>query len=229
MPNQPVGWRWTSDDSVTAACTGQRSCGKVGFPSMTPPSRSLRGRLREARRTLDPTARAAASDAVARHLRPMVDAAPARVAAYVAADGEIEIAGVLDALRTNGTAVALPRLAADGPTMAFHLVADDHDLVPGEWGLLEPPPTAPVLDSRTIDVVLTPLVGFDEHRNRIGRGRGYYDRHFAFLADEARPTTPVLVGIAHELQLVPELPVRDHDIPLDTVVTPERVRGHFPW
>ena len=155
--------------------------------------------------------------------------APGVVAAYVAADGEVDLAPVIADLRSQGSDIVLPRLAADAPAMTFHRVADDAQLVAGDWGLTEPPATAPVVDPRRIDVVLTPLVGFDQACNRIGRGRGYYDRHFAFLAGAPRPARPWLVGVAHEFQLVEDLPVGPHDIALDAVVTPTGVRGRVPW
>lgn len=94
--------------------------------------------------------------------------------------------------------------------------------------MLEPPADAPVVVPADIDVVLVPLVGFDVALNRIGRGKAYYDRAFSFLANSARPTSPHLVGLAHELQRVDRLDAQDHDIRLDAVVTPSAIYGDLP-
>ena len=131
--------------------------------------------------------------------------------------------GVLDALRESGSTIVLPRM--DSEEMTFHVVGSGDDLVPGEWGLTEPHEDTPVMPAEAIDVVLTPLVGFDRACNRIGRGRGYYDRHFSFLNDVPRPPRPRLIGIAHDLQLVEQLPVHAHDVRLDAVVTPTALHG----
>lgn len=109
--------------------------------------------------------------------------------------------------------------------MSFHVVRSEDDLVAGEWGLTEPRSDTPTVPPTAIEVVLTPLVGFDRDRNRIGRGRGYYDRHFAFLNDDPRPDQPRLIGIAHDLQLVEALPVHAQDVRLDAVVTPSALHG----
>jgi 5-formyltetrahydrofolate cyclo-ligase len=69
-------------------------------------------------------------------------------------------------------------------------------------------------------VIVVPGLGFDARCHRLGRGGGHYDRFVAV----ARAVVPVLViGIAYELQLVPEIPVEHHDESVDRVVTEARV------
>lgn len=190
---------------------------------MTSPPPSLRRRLREARRGLDEHQQIEAARAVAERLAPLLVEPPHRVAGYIAADGELRVGAALDAFRSSGSTVVLPRI--DSERMTFHVVESDDDLVAGEWGLTEPRAHAPLVEPETIELVLTPLVGFDRERNRIGRGRGYYDRHFAFLNRQPRPALPRMIGIGHDLQLVDALPVHEHDVRLDAVVTPSAVHG----
>ncbi|MCK5113298.1 MAG: 5-formyltetrahydrofolate cyclo-ligase [Phycisphaerae bacterium] len=69
-----------------------------------------------------------------------------------------------------------------------------------------------------IDLVIVPGLAFDRNRNRLGRGGGFYDR---FLADKSlRAKT---VGIAFDVQIVPEVPVHDNDKPVDRVVTDKEI------
>jgi 5-formyltetrahydrofolate cyclo-ligase len=73
-------------------------------------------------------------------------------------------------------------------------------------------------------VVFMPLVGFDAQGNRIGMGRGYYDRHFARRLQLTSYRRPLLVGLAYDEQQVPALPRAAHDVPLDGIVTQSSIR-----
>jgi len=75
---------------------------------------------------------------------------------------------------------------------------------------------------RQLDLVLVPLVAFTPGGARLGMGAGFYDRTFAFKR-LLRGAGPALIGAAHQLQCVPELPTDSWDIPLDAVVTEERI------
>ncbi|GMU37032.1 MAG: 5-formyltetrahydrofolate cyclo-ligase [Phycisphaerae bacterium] len=92
------------------------------------------------------------------------------------------------------------------------------DLVAGEFGLREPISGVPFPLSM-IDLVIVPGLGFDEYGNRLGRGRGFYDR---FLASPE--FTGVACGLAYEIQVVPNLPVGPTDRPVNLLVTDARIR-----
>lgn len=93
------------------------------------------------------------------------------------------------------------------------------------FGIPEPdaPPRSRCL-RQALDLVLMPLVAFDESGNRLGMGGGYYDRTFAYLLNRRRWRRPMLLGVAYEFQCVESLPTRHWDVPLDGVVTDKRVR-----
>jgi 5-formyltetrahydrofolate cyclo-ligase len=69
-----------------------------------------------------------------------------------------------------------------------------------------------------IDLAMVPGVAFDERGGRLGHGKGYYDK----LLENARPDCP-LVALAFECQIFPEIPVGEHDIYMDKVITERRV------
>ena len=79
------------------------------------------------------------------------------------------------------------------------------------------PDKGAALPTDTFDVIVVPLLGFDEANNRLGMGGGWYDR---FLARQPRALT---IGLAFECQKVPLVPTEPHDQPLDVVVT----EAHF--
>lgn len=187
----------------------------------------LRERLRHARRELDPEVQRDAAEALWRQLQERLSSLePSVVGAYLATDGEISPAVVTSALRRAGSRIAFPRIHDD--VMTFHLVESDDQLVPGKWGLTEPSRDSPTIHPSGLDIALVPLVGFDAKLDRLGRGKAFYDRAFAFLGSSSRPAKPLLVGLAHDLQLVSEITARPHDIRLDAVVTPTRVYGSAP-
>jgi len=85
-------------------------------------------------------------------------------------------------------------------------------------GMREPAKGDPVLAGE-IDLVIVPGLGFDPFGNRLGRGRGFYDR---FLAH--RDYRAVSCGLALEEQFVDSVPVGPHDMPIDMLVTDKNVR-----
>lgn len=96
------------------------------------------------------------------------------------------------------------------------------DLTSTEFGLREPVSGDPVPMSM-IDLIIVPGLAFDESGNRLGRGRGFYDR---FLA-HTEPRT-VACGLAFELQVVPRLPIGPQDRPVHILVTEQKTRRFSP-
>ena len=96
------------------------------------------------------------------------------------------------------------------------------DLSESPLGIREPAQGVPIPVSN-IGLVVVPGLGFDEHGNRIGRGRGFYDR---FLAHQ--DWHGIACGLALENQVVEQVPVKEHDVRVHVLVTDERVRrfGH---
>jgi 5-formyltetrahydrofolate cyclo-ligase len=109
--------------------------------------------------------------------------------------------------------------------MVFARVACSKDLVEGQWGLLEPADACMEVGLVEIDVVFTPLVAFDAAGNRLGRGKGFYDRAFAQKTDSASRPAQLRIGLAHDFQLVHRLTPQAHDVPLHAVVTPTQSFG----
>ena len=137
-----------------------------------------------------------------------------RVGAYLASDGEPDLASAMPQLWRRGVEVLVP--IVEGEAMRFAPLRPTTPIVTNRWGIAEPATPVRVAPG-ALDVVLVPLVGFDPAGHRLGRGAGYYDRAFA-----ATPRPP-LIGVAYELQRVEALVPADHDVPLDLVVTERTV------
>ena len=77
-------------------------------------------------------------------------------------------------------------------------------------------PVGDAVDANCLELIIVPAVALDGHRNRLGRGKGFYDR---LLSSTDCPT----IGVVCDFQLVDEVPVEPHDHPLDCIVTSDTV------
>ncbi|HLD86993.1 MAG TPA: 5-formyltetrahydrofolate cyclo-ligase [Candidatus Nanoarchaeia archaeon] len=110
--------------------------------------------------------------------------------------------------------VVLPKVN-DGVIIPSLILSYDN-LMPDFRGILEPIEALPIKHS-TIDSVIVPGIAFDSQGNRLGFGKGNYDR---FLK---RATHAVKIGLAYDSQMVESIPSQEHDVPMDFVVTPTRI------
>jgi 5-formyltetrahydrofolate cyclo-ligase len=146
-----------------------------------------------------------------------------RIAAYLAADGEIDPYPLVQALWALGKTIYLPVLVPfTRQKLWFARFNPSDKLVHNRFGI-EEPVRRRLIKPCALDLVLTPLVAFDGSGHRIGMGGGYYDRSFAFLRRRRYWRKPHLLGLAYELQKLPAIIPNDWDIPLDAVATEARI------
>ncbi|HZF44623.1 MAG TPA: 5-formyltetrahydrofolate cyclo-ligase [Sphingomonadaceae bacterium] len=140
--------------------------------------------------------------------------AGAAVASYSPMRDEIDPGPIVQALRAAGHLVAFPWFSDRNAHMIFRA---GPAVAPGPWGVLQPGSDA-VAVSPTI--VLVPLVAADQACNRIGHGKGHYDRALANLRQVGAART---IGLAWDCQIVSDpIPTDPWDIALDAVATPDR-------
>ena len=96
--------------------------------------------------------------------------------------------------------------------MTFFRWSTKEPLSINKYGI--PEPTSNIVTHPNI--LLVPLVAFDNHFNRIGYGGGFYDRYIKKIKKEKKIIT---IGLAYSFQKVKEIPVNKYDIKLDFVVT----------
>ena len=191
--------------------------------------RELRCKRRTQRRALGAPERKRLSQAVVRRLAGLRCFHSAqRVACYLPNDGEVDLNSLIEHMEFLGKRCFLPVLDTLRPRRLWFAPYRPGDaLVDNRFGI--PEPNGPARDRVAawhLDLVLTPLVAFDDNGNRLGMGGGYYDRTLAFLHRRRYWRRPRLVGVAYEFQHTVALPQRPWDIPLNSVVT-ERATRHF--
>jgi 5-formyltetrahydrofolate cyclo-ligase len=144
-----------------------------------------------------------------------------RIAFTMAADGEIDPSLLLAEAQRRGKECYLPVISPIGaPRLRFKRWRKGEALRKNFYDIAEPR-SGRYCPPNTLSLVLLPLVAFDASCNRLGMGKGYYDRTFAFKGRSSRQR-PVLVGLAHECQRVEKLEVEAWDLPLDGIVTDQR-------
>ncbi len=138
---------------------------------------------------------------------------------FVTFGSEVDTVPMLRRALRAGKRTLAPRVDPARRELTPCQVVDlDRDLVVGSYGIREPAPHCPVVPLDEIDAVLVPAAVWSEDGYRIGYGGGYYDR---FLAQAARA---VRIGLGFELQVAPEVPRGEHDLPVDILVTEAKVR-----
>ncbi|MCI9291132.1 MAG: 5-formyltetrahydrofolate cyclo-ligase [Clostridia bacterium] len=114
----------------------------------------------------------------------------------------------------NMREVYLP--VVDGEDIALVNVDKDTKYAEGAWGIYEPIGKRLAPQDVRPSVTVTPLLGVDRRLNRLGKGKGYYDRYFA-------KTDTFKVGLAFREQVVEKVYADDWDKPLDMLITPDGI------
>ncbi len=132
---------------------------------------------------------------------------------------EPETKQIIDKLLHAGKKVVLPATLIEQKEILALYIDSDTRLLENRYGIMEPLPTEEkTAKPEEIDVVIIPGVAFDEKGNRIGFGHMYYDK---FLSD-FKPRT-MKIALAFELQIIEPFKAESHDIPVDLIVTEERI------
>ncbi|MFO0871836.1 MAG: 5-formyltetrahydrofolate cyclo-ligase [Pirellulales bacterium] len=136
---------------------------------------------------------------------------------YVDVRSEVRTRQHFPAALASGKRIVIP-YCVDGELELFHLQSLD-ELSVGMYKILEPrEDLRSVAEKRVaveeLDLIMVPGVAFDRRGARSGHGKGYYDK----LLEHARPDAP-LVALAFECQMFDEVPVAEHDIFMDKVIT----------
>lgn len=179
----------------------------------------LRQKLRATRRALTVEQQAQAGLGLAEVvLRQPWLAESRHIALYLSNDGEIDPAILISWLWEQGKHCYLPVLAGDtGKKLAFVAYQPETPLIKNKYNIPEPEYEEKLaIPPQDLDLVLMPLTGFDEGGRRLGMGGGFYDRTFEFIHNVEKP---ILVGLAHECQKVPEIPAEHWDIPMSGIAT----------
>jgi 5-formyltetrahydrofolate cyclo-ligase len=175
-----------------------------------------RAALLAQRQALDPAQRRAWSAAIDSNLRTLLaERAPAAIGFYWPFRGEFDARPLMRDLLAQGWHAALPVVVQKKAPLEFRLWAPGAPMVDGIWNIPVPRDGALV----TPQVVLAPVVGFDDGCYRLGYGGGYYDRTLVTISPRA-----FAIGIGFAFQHLPTIHPQPFDQRLDVIVTEAGVR-----
>lgn len=190
----------------------------------------LRRQMRQRRRSLSEAEQhRAARDLRQTAIRGGLLSRHRNIAFYLAADGEIDVLPLLQRAHAMGRRCFLPVLdPMTRERLWFMPWRPGEPLLGNRFGIGEPAlGIRHRVAASKIDLIVMPLVAFDDHGNRLGMGGGYYDRSLAFLMRRHHWRRPALCGVAHDFQRVDALPSESWDVPLDACLTERRlIRFH---
>jgi len=181
--------------------------------------------LLKGRRDAAPDAAARAA-AVAAYADDVLALAPAQrgaasgavVSFYIPIGSELDPRPLFQALVERGATGALPVIETRGKPLLFRAYRDGDDLDEKRWGIREPQASQPL---REPDVLLLPMLAFDDAGWRLGYGGGFYDRTLQMLRAKK---TVVAIGLAYDEQRLENVVHGDYDEPLDCVLTPSGLK-----
>jgi 5-formyltetrahydrofolate cyclo-ligase len=116
--------------------------------------------------------------------------------------------------------LCLPVVVQPGSPLEYWRWTQDTEMRPGIWNIPVP------VERRTVtpDLMLAPLVGFDNDRYRLGYGGGYFDRTLG----AARPR-PIAIGVGYEFGAMETINPQPHDIRMDAILTEQRAMLPAAW
>lgn len=186
----------------------------------------IRKRLRNQRQQLTPSQHQQATRRICKHLsRSPLFCNSQRIAGFIANDGEPSLDPLLVLAWSRGKTWYLPIIGLPNINhLWFGPYMPGDSLAVNRYNIAEP--TVHLCHTPkpwALDLILMPLVAFDTQGNRLGMGKGYYDRTLKFLRHRRHWRKPRLVGIAYEFQKVEPLAHQPWDIPLDAIVTEQAI------
>ncbi len=173
---------------------------------------SIRERIKALRKNQPQNERRQKSEEICRRFVRMPEFKNAKVVSlYMSAFGEVDTSFIIKtALNLNKT-VAVPVIDKDDINLSLYT----EELTAGAYGISEPARRIYV-NPNDVDLFLVPGIAFDKSGNRIGFGKGYYDR----LLEGAKG---VKVGCMYDFQLVDIIPAEKTDIKMDYLVCESQV------
>lgn len=172
----------------------------------------IRAILRERRDTISTQERALKSQSICNHVTKFIGRNDI-VMVYTAKEKEVDTTYLIKSLFSTKNLVVVPIIQKHDVSLRLSYLFDLSVLTPSTFGVLEPINHEIPANAPDVDIVILPMLGFDNQCRRIGYGAGYYDR---FLT---RNKHIQKIGIAFDCQEMDDLPQGNNDVYMDHIIT----------
>lgn len=147
-----------------------------------------------------------------------------KILLYASFRGEVDTFDLLKYCITHGKAVILPRVDKQNNELKIYKIKDTEELVKGYFAIPEPNVSEDRrMNVKHMDLILVPGVAFDEQCNRLGYGKGFYDKLLSEVGSQKSEVRRKIIGLAYEEQIVELIPSESHDIKMDMIITDKRI------
>jgi 5-formyltetrahydrofolate cyclo-ligase len=136
-----------------------------------------------------------------------------KVMFYIALKGEVNTKEMIEEAKKQGKTITVPVCCRDSYSLRPCILDDHAKLKLGPYGVHEPVEEK-CLRLADLDLIIVPGLAFDKSGNRLGRGKGYYDRFLSKL-----PSDTQSVGLAFDFQILPFVPTTEHDVSVTRVIS----------
>jgi 5-formyltetrahydrofolate cyclo-ligase len=184
-----------------------------------PDKSAIRQQILEKRSSLSPQIIEASGKAAAEKLAAMEEYKSANtIMAYMDFRNEVPTGAIIEMIRNSGKKLILPLTDKDFDLIPY-LIPDQHSLseclITSAYGIAEPDPDLCIeADPDSIDLIIIPGSVFDQYENRMGYGKGCYDRFLTNLASKA-----FKLALAYDFQVLPCIPADPTDVKMDKILT----------
>lgn len=142
------------------------------------------------------------------------------VCVYVSIAEEVDTSKLIKSLLDTKKCVVVPKVLKEESLGLFHINSYE-DLALGRFGVLEPKVHCKGVDKKLVELFVVPGIAFDRKGNRLGWGKGYYDR----LLQNIRVPK---IALSYSFQLVDEIPYETHDIRMTSIITEKEAIDILP-
>ena len=138
------------------------------------------------------------------------------VGIYHPTKSEISPLKLIEICKKFSIEVCLPVIDENMNELIFSKFDIDKILTKNKYGINEPT----IIKLTTPDVIFVPMVGFDKNLNRLGYGKGYYDKTISKLRKLKKI---FVIGLAYDNQMIPNIPIENHDERMDIILTEKKI------
>lgn len=136
---------------------------------------------------------------------------------YMDFKNEVMTSNLIKRMLSEKKRVVIPYTDSINTVLIPSEITKESDLKQNSFGYYEPKSILPV-NIEEIDLVIVPGVVFDKNLNRIGFGKGYYDKILNRLKPSAKK-----IALAHDFQVLEDIPAEEHDVKMDMIITEKNI------
>ena len=135
---------------------------------------------------------------------------------YYPIKSEISPLKLIEICKNLSIKICLPVIYKNTNELIFSKFDNEMNITKNEYGIIEPNKIIQIIP----DIIFVPMVGFDKNLNRLGYGKGYYDRTISKLRKLKKI---FVIGLAYDNQMVQNIPTENHDEKMDIILTDKKI------